>query len=41
VLLLLKRPTGSNDQKEIVVTYGQFLAEGDGVYLLRAAASGE
>jgi hypothetical protein len=28
-------------KKEIVVTRGQFLAEGDGVYLLRAAARRE
>jgi len=28
-------------KKEIVVAHGQFLAEGDGVYLLRAAASRE
>jgi len=28
-------------KKEIVVTHGQFLAEEDGVYLLRAVASRE
>jgi hypothetical protein len=28
-------------KKEIFVTHGQFLAEGDGVYLLRAAAKRE